>query len=280
MKSSKKRSPLAGALAMLAVFETVAVVLWRTLDNVFYLFNFTYIGCAVALGLFLTGRRVPQARRMVQLLVGLYMLVGLGILGGENMQLEGFWYYLFSGVFQAAVIHYAVAKLFGPLLFGRGWCGYACWTAMVLDFLPYKRPQEARRGKGPLRYVLFVLSILLVAGLFLLGVRDKERVMFWLFLAGNALYYTSGVLLAFLWKDNRAFCKYLCPITVFLKPMSYYSRARVTVDEAGCTDCRVCHSVCPMEVDMTDNARSRANGTECILCMECVRACPQEALRL
>lgn len=280
MKTPKKRSPFLSALAMLAVFETVAVVLWRTQDNVFYLFNFTYIGCAVALGLFLLGKGVPWARRAVQLLVGLYMLVGLGLIGGENMQIEGFWFYLFSGVFQAAVIHYAVAKIFGPLLFGRGWCGYACWTAMVLDLLPYKRPQGPRRGKGPLRYVLFALSAALVAGLFLLGAEDKGRVMAWLFLAGNAMYYTSGILLAVLWKDNRAFCKYLCPITVFLKPMSYWSRSRVTVDEGACVDCGACHAACPMEVDMTDNARSRANGTECILCMECVRACPHDALTL
>ena len=98
MKTPKKRSPFLSALAMLAVFETVAVVLWRTQDNVFYLFNFTYIGCAVALGLFLLGKGVPWARRAVQLLVGLYMLVGLGLIGGENMQIEGFWFYLFSGV--------------------------------------------------------------------------------------------------------------------------------------------------------------------------------------
>ncbi len=58
---------------------------------------------------------------------------------------RGFWYYLFLGTFEAATIHYAVAKIFGPLLFGRGWCGYACWTAMALDFLPYKRPQKPRR---------------------------------------------------------------------------------------------------------------------------------------
>lgn len=35
-----------------------------------------------------------------------------------------------------------------------------------------------------------------------------------------------------------------------------------------------------MNVDMTDNARSRTNGTECILCMECVDACPKQALKL
>ena len=267
-------------LVMLLVFEAVAVTLWLALDNIFYLFNFSYIGGSVALGLFLFERRVPFARRTVQLLVGIYMLAGLGLIGGENMQLEGFWYYLFSGVFQAAVIHYAVAKLAGPLLFGRGWCGYACWTAMVLDLLPYRRPQGPRRGRGPLRYVLFFASAAVAAALFLLGAEDRERAVFWLFLAGNAMYYTAGIILAFLWKDNRAFCKYLCPITVFLKPMSYYSLSRVRVDPEACVACGVCHSRCPMEVDMTDNARSRINGTECILCMECVRSCPTGALRV
>ena len=83
-----------------------------------------------------------------------------------DMQIEGFWYYLFLGVFEAATIHYAVAKIFGPLLFGRGWCGYACWTAMVLDFLPYNQPQKPRKEKlGFLRYVMFLLSLALVSGM-------------------------------------------------------------------------------------------------------------------
>ncbi len=57
-------------------------------------------------------------RGFVQLAVGSYMLLYLGIISCENMQIEGFWYYLFLGVFEAATIHYAVAKIFGPLLFG------------------------------------------------------------------------------------------------------------------------------------------------------------------
>ena len=129
-------------ILMLAIFETVAVTLWLTKDNIFYLFNFSYIGCSIALGMFLYIRKNDHARRIVQLLVGLYMLIYLGLICGENMQIEGFWYYLFTGTFEAATIHYAVAKIFGPLIFGRGWCGYACWTAMVLDFLPYKVPDK------------------------------------------------------------------------------------------------------------------------------------------
>ena len=265
-------------LTLFLVFEAVAVALWLAKDNLFYLFNFSYIGIALAVGvgLFLGGYR--HARRVVQLLVGLYMLVYLGFICNENMQIEGFWYYLFTGVFEAATIHYAVAKIFGPLLFGRGWCGYACWTAMVLDFLPYKVPAGPRKPLGWIRYLTFAASLVFVGALFLAHVGNIERIMFWAFIVGNVLYYAAGIALAFAFKDNRAFCKYLCPITVFLKPMSHFSLLRVTCDKDKCVNCGTCKRVCPMDVDMTDNSRKRKNGTEYILCMECVKHCPKKAL--
>lgn len=266
------------SLGIWIIFEAIAVMLWLTKNNLFYLLNFSYIGTSIALGLVLFRFHCSYARRVVQLLVGLYMLIYLGILCRENMQIEGFWYYLFSGAFEAASIHYAVAKLFGPLLFGRGWCGYACWTARVLDFLPYKIPQGPRKKLGFLRYLTFAASLLFVAALFLSHAKNLEKIMFWAFLIGNVLYYSVGILLAFLLRDNRAFCKYICPITVFLKPMSYFSLLRIKCDQAKCFSCGKCKRVCPMEVDITDPARSRKNGTECILCMECVKACPKKAL--
>ncbi len=266
------------SILALAIFETVAVVLWLTKDNAFYLLNFSYIGASIALGLFLFAKNYKHARRIVQLLVGLYMLIYLGLISEENMQIEGFWYYLFTGVFEAATIHYAVAKIFGPLVFGRGWCGYACWTAMVLDFLPYKVPQRSRKSIGWIRYIAFALSFVFVAALFLAQTGNIERIMFWTFIIGNVLYYAIGIVLAFAFKDNRAFCKYICPITVFLKPMSYFSLSRLKCDKSKCVSCGQCKKVCPMDVDVTDNSRNRKNGTECILCMECVKACPKDAL--
>lgn len=277
MKGLKK---YVAPLIMLAIFETVAVTLWLALDNIFYLFNFTYIGGCLALGLFLYARKYRHARLVVQFSVGLYMLVYLGLLDRENMQIEGFWYYLFLGVFEAATIHYAVAKIAGPLVFGRGWCGYACWTAMLLDLLPYKQGGTSRRKIGFIRYITFAASLLFVAALFLFHVPDLKDVMFWSFIIGNVLYYAVGAALAFAFQDNRAFCKYVCPVTVFLKPMSYFSMLRVKVDAEKCVSCGKCKTVCPMNVDMTDNARSRLNGTECILCMKCMDACPKKALHL
>ena len=268
------------SVLLFLLFEAVAITLWLIKDNLFYLLNFSYIGTCLALGTALFTAEKRYARHFVQLAVGSYMLLYLGIISRENMQIEGFWYYLFLGVFEAATIHYAVAKIFGPLLFGRGWCGYACWTAMVLDLLPYKVPKEPRQRIGWIRYMMFALSLTFVASLFLLRVPGLDNILFWSFLIGNAAYYIVGISLAFAFRDNRAFCKYVCPITVFLNPASYFALVRIRVDETKCVSCGACKKVCPMNVDMTNNARSRVNGTECILCSACVDACPKGALKM
>lgn len=267
-------------LGMWLLFETIAITLWLTLNNIFYLFNFSYIGTCLALGIFFYIKKLKYVRNIVQFAVGLYMLLYLGIISNENMQIEGFWYYLFLGVFEAAAIHYVIAKIFGPFLFGRGWCGYACWTAMVLDLLPYKIPQQPRKKYGFIRYLVFIFSLLFVASLFLMHIPNKETILYWGFIIGNLLYYGVGIALAFILKDNRAFCKYICPITVFLKPASYFSLLRVKNDNKKCVSCGKCKKVCPMNVDMTNNSRKRTNGTECILCFKCIDECPKNSLHI
>jgi polyferredoxin len=269
------------ALGTFGLFLLIGLVLWFTQGSVFFVFNFGYIGGFVSLGIYLMSNKKPYARNIAEIGVGLYMFVLLGIIAGENMQLEGFFYFLFLGVFQAAVIHYAVAKIVGPFIFGRGWCGYACWTAAVLDLLPYKVPKAQRVKRYEyIRYIVFILSFSFVGALFIFKVEQLSAIMYWSFIIGNVIYYALGVILAYKFQDNRAFCKYFCPITVFLKPFSYFSLTRIKVDKEKCIDCGACRKVCPMNVDMLDNKRSRENGTECILCIECVNKCPVNALKL
>lgn len=266
------------AIILFLVFEAIAVSLWLTTGNLFYLLNFSYIGTAIGLGGALMAGGWKYGRELTQFMVGSYMLVFLGLICRENMQIEGFWYYAASGIFGGALLHYIIAKIIGPLFFGRGWCGYACWTAMILDLLPYKSPRSDRRGWGFIRYIMFGLSLVLVMVLFVMGKANHET-MFVLFLAGNVFYYVVGITLALLIKDNRAFCKYICPVTVFLKPMSFYSRIRISCDEDKCIKCGKCLKVCPMDVEVCNDSRHRKNATECILCLKCTKACPVKALK-
>ena len=140
----KYRTPI----LLFAIFEVIAVSLWLSTGNLFFLLNFSYIGICLGVGGILMTAGWKHAREFVQFTVGSYILVFLGLICRENMQMEGFWYYLLSGVVGAGVLHYLIAKIFGPLLFGRGWCGFACWTAMILDLLPYKQPAEPRKSFG------------------------------------------------------------------------------------------------------------------------------------
>ncbi|MFW6375651.1 MAG: hypothetical protein ACOCZJ_00645 [Thermoplasmatota archaeon] len=63
-------------------------------NNIFYLFNFAYIGNAIAVGLGLYSslprNRKSIGRKLTMLLVGGYMLGFLGLIQSENMQIEGF----------------------------------------------------------------------------------------------------------------------------------------------------------------------------------------------
>ena len=266
------------AILLFLIFEVVAVALWLSMGSLFLLLNFSYIGICIGVGSALTTAGKHYARLFVQFAVGSYILVFLGLICHENMQIEGFWFYLFSGVVGAGTLHYAIAKIFGPLFFGRGWCGYACWTAMILDLLPYKQPRDQRKRIGYIRYIVFALSLILVVVLFLIG-EATPSVMFRLFILGNIFYYVVGIALAIAFHDNRAFCKYICPITIFLKPMSRYSLLRIRYDKDKCIHCGKCLEVCPMDVEVTNDSRKRKNATECILCYNCTHTCPVKALK-
>lgn len=254
------------------------------------LIMFGYIGTSIGVGLgmyaILPKKKKPLGRRLTLFLVGLF-LVGFAIfMGHENVQIEGAIFGLLTGVFQMALIHYLIAKIFGPLLFGRLWCGWACWTVMVLDLLPFKRPSGRLPGYwGWLRYLHFGLSLILVLLLvFWLGFRDGasgRTAVIW-FIVGNVLYYAAGIGLAYTLKDNRAFCKYICPVSVPLKITSRFSLLKIAGDATKCNDCRACVKMCPMDVRISDYILNgeRVLSTECSLCQTCITVCARDALKL
>lgn len=256
------------------------------------LFLVGYISASVAIGLIIyfthTSYDQPLRRRIVLFLLGtsLFGAAALREPVYALFQIEGLFFDLLAGVWAAAVVHYLIAKVIGPLVFGRVWCGWACWTAMVLDQLPYKRSPGRRPGRwGWLRYAHFGLSMALVLMLWfgfayrpgLFGV----AAIVW-FMAGNALYYGVGIALAIILKDNRAFCKYICPVSVPLKLSSRFALLKIKGDPQRCCSREVCAKICPMDIQITDYLKrgERVLSTECILCQACISVCPEQALTL
>src|SRR5215216_1817549 len=251
---------------------------------------FGYIGTALGVGLglyeLLPKQKKPMGRRLTLFLVGLF-LMGMAIfMSRENVQIEGAIFGLLTGVIQMGVTHYLIAKIIGPLLFGRMWCGWACWTVMVLDLLPFKRPSgRLPRQFGWIRYLHFGLSLGIVLLLiYVFGFRDGATgsiAVTW-FIIGNLLYYSIGIILAFTLKDNRAFCKYVCPVSVPLKITSRFSVIKIGQGAGQCNDCDACEKLCPMEIRISDYVlnNQRVLSTECSLCQTCITVCSQGALKL
>jgi len=274
------------------VFVTLGSALWLVTGKVQHLITLLVLGLTIGTCVLLHALARPQrkgrARRLSLLLVGTSLFVGVGVFGRQSFQVEGFWFYLLNGVFGGVVVHYLVAKIIGPMLMGRAWCGWGCWTWMVLDYLPYHRgPHRARSSWSRMRLLHLALS----AGLVLLlwfgfgyrhGTEWKSTDGLWWFLIGNAFYYLLAVVLALALRDNRAFCKYACPVSVLLRTSSRLSLLKVGGGQMPCTGCGACSRSSPMDIDVAawiDQGR-RVPDPECTLCLSCVASCPQRGLSL
>lgn len=277
---------------LVVMLTFIGLGLWGFLSSGYLqaLVMFGYIGISLGVGLglyaVLPRQQKTIGRRLTLVLIGLFLLGYAIFMGQENVQIEGAIFGLLTGVIQMGVIHYAIAKIFGPLLFGRMWCGWACWTVMVLDLLPFKRPTGRLTGRwGWARYLHFAISLSIVLVLvFAVGFKDGAtgRIAVWWFVVGNLLYYAIGITLAYTLNDNRAFCKYVCPVSVPLKLTSRFSLIKIGSATGQCNDCDACEKLCPMDICISDYVlnHQRVLSTECSLCQTCITVCPQQALKL
>ena len=272
----------------------VGLTLYFTVGWWGFLIIFPWIGLWISLGNgveTVRARKSPQkppglGRRIAILAILPALLLFVPIVNNENFQLEGVLLLIGIGFFSKGVIHLAVAKVFGPLIWGRGFCGWACWTAAVLEWLPIREkgviPPRLRR----LRWIALVVSVLLPVLLILAFSFDVRRYylnkaeMIWMF-AGNLVYYLLAIPMAFILKDKRAFCKVLCPASLIMKVPSRFSLIKIQPSGKTCLRCGRCNKACPMDVDVMGyiSAGRKVTATECILCGECANHCPAGAIQ-
>lgn len=232
-------------------------------------------------------RLLLRGRQSLILVLGA-TLFGVSVALGRNAQLEGLFFGLLSGILVGPVMHYLLAKGVFALVAGRVWCGWACWTAALLDQLPYRAsPGWLPGGARRVRFVAFAATLLLVLALALgLGYGRGAvgaHAAAW-FVAGNAVYWLVGVVVALALRDNRAFCKYACPVAVLLRVSTRVALVKVAGDPVACTACvsQACISQCPMSISIPDYivAGKRLLASECIMCLHCVAVCPPNTLSM
>ena len=284
--------PIWPAFYVFGVFIAFGLIFGVLQDGIGQFIFLVLVGLSVGTGFLIHARARRKRKRIghkVSLaLVGLSLFFGAGIVGRQSFQIEGFFFYLLYGVFGGVVVHYVVAKILGPLFFGRSWCAWGCWTWMVLDYLPYKdNPHQPLGHWSWLRVIHFLLSIGLVLVLFFgfdyeHGTEWKTTKGMQWFLVGNFFYYLVGVILAVFFKDNRAFCKYFCPITVILRASSRFSLLKVTGNQERCVQCGACTKACPMDINVSGHIDigKRVLSPECVLCQSCIVSCTTGSLGL
>lgn len=257
-----------------------------------FLIVFPWIGFSISTGIFLrlklTGKKRLIGRKVSILMIMPCLLFFVPIVNNENFQLEGIFLIILVGFFSKGVIHYAIAKIFGPLIWRRGFCGYACWTAAVLDWLPIKnRMSDIPRKYRNIRFVTLGLSLLVPFYLIFALSYDpwadfiniqEMKLMF----ISNALYYIIAVPLAFILSDKRAFCKYLCPVSLVMIPTSTLGLLKIKPNiQNECIGCKACNRNCPMGVDVMSYMQHNdaISDTECILCNDCKLVCPTNKIK-
>ncbi len=215
------------------------------------------------------------------------LLVFVPIINNENFQLGGIILIMLVGFFNKGFIHLTVAKIFGLLIWGRGFCGWACWTASVFEWLPItSRGEKIPEKYKHIRYLSLLISILIPEYLVLAlnydvrGDYISKREMYWMF-TGNTIYYLMGIPMAFIFSDKRIFCKILCPVSLVMIPSNRLSLTKVKPKEGECIECGNFNKICSMDIDVMDYVKNKKtiNHPECILCSDCSIVCPTKAIK-
>ena len=201
----------------------------------------------------------------------------------------------FAGVLSGSMLMFGVLFLSG-LFFGRAWCGWLCpagGAAEVAQTVNAK-PVNAKRLRI-VRYCIFAVWFgVIITGFVLAGgvkgidplrlteryisVDEPFKYIFYYFVLG--LFFVLDLTLG-----RRGACHGICWMSPFLNAGMLAGRAlhlpqmRIQAKQEACIDCKKCNNKCPMSIDVNAAVKSGSvKSYDCILCGECVDACPKQVL--
>ena len=201
------------------------------------------------------------------------------------------------GYLNAGFILFAVALL-ATLVFGRFFCGWACHLVALQDLCAWVLGRFGMRPR-PLRSRLLVFVPLGIAlymfvwptvARWIEGRTGPNWVLhltterFWETFPGPGMAILTLVVCGFLvvwWLGAKGFCTYGCPYGALFAATDRFAVGRILVDPAACEGCGHCTQVCTSNVVVHREVAVHGMVVDpgCMKCMDCVSACPKEALR-
>lgn len=198
-----------------------------------------------------------KLQRSIQIIF-LLLFVGLMIMGKPQL-----WMVIF------------LLGIAGSFILGRFYCGWVCAinTVMVgITSLKRKMKIKDRQIPGWLkkpvtRYIALGLFILIFIFTIKTGVK----------LPVLPLVILIAAILTFIYPEEL-WHRYLCPYGTVLAATSKPAKKGVEIDPEKCNNCGVCMWVCPGAAVKKLEASHEILTDDCLICMECIRKCPKEAI--
>ncbi len=217
-----------------------------------------------------------------------------------------------TGVVNAGFVFFAVSIVL-TLIFGRYVCGWACHIIALQDFCRWLMLRVGIRPR-PFRSRLLVYVPLVLALYMFVWPNFKRFVVFpaldamgtgrpvWLKPVPPPMGFEAGFLVDDFWETmpgwmiaipfllvvgfaavyflgSKGFCTYGCPYGGLFAPTDKLSPVRVRVTDA-CEGCGQCTAACSSNVRVHEEVRAFGMVVDsgCMKTMDCIAACPNEAL--
>lgn len=202
----------------------------------------------------------------------------------------------FRGILAGSVMLFAV-MLLTAIFFRRVWCAWICPMAGLSEIsMTINNKSVPVKKLKIIRYsIFFVWFGVLVSGFVLAGGVNQINP---LYLTDNGIsvdqpmkyiiYYMVLVifLVLSLILGKRGACHSICWMSPFLVAGSkigktfHLQQLKIISEADKCIDCKICDTKCPMSINVSNEVKSGEIGSfDCILCGECVDACPKKVLK-
>lgn len=181
-----------------------------------------------------------------------------------------------------------VALIVTTLFSGAIFCGWICPLGGLSDWL-YKIRRSILTKKidvppniaNILSYARYLMLFGIVYFSWILGrlwfeKYDPFKAIFHMKVQGITSIVVIGTFVIASLMIERAWCRFLCPLGLFVGTLAKLSLLRIERNTNICVNCKACDRVCPTAVKVSES--SRISNTYCIHCFECLKSCHTNAL--